>query len=478
MTLRRRRILAALLALALCLSLLPMSALAAEATATTEGGLTVSGGMAGTDYTYEDNTLTIKTGKELTVFGTTTTDQIVVNGGVTANLTLNGVSITFNDGTADSGHATEDNAGTCALSLGKGSTLNLTLTGENTLQSGAERAGIFVPAGATLTIKGTGTLNVAGGKLAAGIGGDLWNNAGTITIENGIINATGGSNAAAIGGGHANDGLDQQYGGFTSISITGGTVNAETTGNSSAIGTGCWWKEWKEGSCSISIHNAIVTASTTGDHQNCAAIGRGISSGSNTVSVTITNSIVTATNAAGKGDSISSGGSSDVTISDSIVSVSAGSDSAGSPTLSGSYTVLENQSLNIPAGSTLTLAEGAVLTNTGIIVNYGTIAGGGSISNNGTIYNMEQGSITARLDGNGIEDITTIKYLDESGKEQSVTNYTLLAPDTASWNDGWYVALGLVNIPTRVTVTSDVYLILTDGCSLTVNGGINVSEGN
>lgn len=272
--------------------------------------------------------------------------------------------------------------------------------------------------------------------------------------------------------------MNQQYGGFTSISITGGTVNAETTGNSSAIGTGCWWKEWKEGSCSISIHNAIVTASTTGDHQNCAAIGRGISNGNNTVSITIENSIVTATNAVGKGDSISSGGSSGVDISDSIVSVSTGSNSAGSTTLSGSYTVLGGQTLNIPAGSTLTLAEGAVLTNTGIIVNYGTIAGGGSISNNGTIYNMEQGSITARLDGNGIEDITTIKYLDESGKEQSVTNYTLLAPDTASWNDGWYVALGLVNIPTRVTVTSDVYLILTDGCSLTVNGGINVSEGN
>ena len=51
MTFRKRRILAALLALALCLSLLPMSALAAETTATTEGGLTVSGGEAGTDYT-------------------------------------------------------------------------------------------------------------------------------------------------------------------------------------------------------------------------------------------------------------------------------------------------------------------------------------------------------------------------------------------------------------------------------------------
>ena len=476
MTFRKRRILAALLALALCLSLLPMSALAAEATATTEGGLTVSGGEAGTDYTYQNNTLTIQTGEALTVSGTTTTDQIVVGDNVTANLTLSGVSITFNNGTANSGDTTESNAGTCALSLGDNATLNLTLAGENTLQSGAGRAGIFVPQNSTLTIDGEGALNVTGGRLAAGIGGDLWHNAGTITIENGSINATGGSNAAAIGGGHANDGLSQQYGGFTSISITGGTVNAETTGNSAAIGTGCWWKE---GPCSIEISNAIVTASTTGTHMNCAAIGRGISNESNTVSITITNSIVTATNAVDKGDSISSGGSNGVNINNSIVSVSAGSDRTGNPTLFGSYTVLENQSLNIPAGSTLTLNEGTVLNNKGTIVNYGTIDGLGLIHNTGAIYKIGEGMVTALVEGTSIESISSITYLDEEGAEHSTDNFIILLPDTTSWNNGcYYVALGSVSIPTRVTVTGNVCLILTDGCSLTVNGGINVSEGN
>ena len=464
--------------LALCLSLLPMSALAAETTATTEGGLTVSGGEAGTDYTYQNNTLTVLTTTALTVSGETTKDKIVVSGGVTANLILDGVSITFNDGTANSGDKTEENAGTCALSLGEGSTLNLTLAGENTLQSGAGRAGIFVPQNSTLTIDGEGALNVTGGRLAAGIGGDLWHNAGTINIKNGSINATGGSDAAAIGGGHANDGLNQQYGGFASISITGGTVNAETTGNSAAIGTGCWWKEWKEGSCSISIHSAIVTASTTGDHQNCAAIGRGISNGNNTVSITIENSIVTATNAVGKGDSISSGGSNGVNINNSIVSVSAGSDHTGNPILSGSYTVLENQSLDIPAGSTLTLAEGTVLTNTGIIMNFGTITGDGSIQNDGTMYNIGEGKIDITLTGTPIEDATAIKYLDESGEEQSVKDYTLLTSDTDSWNDGWYVALGLVNIPSRVTVTGDVHLILADGYTLNATKGITVTGSN
>lgn len=411
MTLRRQRILATLLALALCLSLLPMSALAAETTATTEGGLTVSGGEAGTDYTYQNNTLTVLTTTALTVSGETTKDKIVVSGGVTANLILDGVSITFNDGTANSGDKTEENAGTCALSLGEGSILNLTLADENTLQSGAGRAGIFVPQNSTLTINGEGTLNVTGGNLAAGIGGDLWHNAGTINIKNGSINATGGSNAAAIGGGHANDGegLDHPYGGFQSISITGGTVNATTTGNAAAIGTGVWSKQ----AGTISIANSIVSATTDGTAGNCAAIGRGYTSNdAQAITVSITNSIVTATNAVGKGDSISSGGDSDVTINNSIVSVSAGSDSAGSPTLSGSYSVLENQSLNIPAGSTLTLAEGAVLTNTGIIVNSGTITGDGSIQNDGTMYNIGEGKIDIIPTGTPIEDITAIKYLD------------------------------------------------------------------
>lgn len=117
---------------------------------------------------------------------------------MTANLTLDGVSIAFADGDVTANDQDDTGAGTCALSLGEGSTLNLTLAGENTLQSGAGRAGIFVPQDSTLTIDGEGTLTVTGGKLAAGIGGDLWNNAGMITIENGIINATGGSDAAAM----------------------------------------------------------------------------------------------------------------------------------------------------------------------------------------------------------------------------------------------------------------------------------------
>ena len=525
--------LACLLCLALLAGMLPVGALAEEPSepvsavlespevSTTDGSsennaipladgtgdFTVAGG-AQENYSYADGVLTIHSGT-LTVSGSSTTDRIVVDGN--ANLTLDGVSITFNDGMAGSGDTTESNAGTCALSLGANTTLNLTIAGENTLQSGAGQAGIFVPQGSTLTINGEGTLNVTGGRLAAGIGGDLWHNAGTISIENGIINATGGSDAAAIGGGHANDGLNQQYGGFTSISITGGTVNAETTGNAAAIGTGVWSKQ----AGTISITNSIVSATTNGTAGNCAAVGRGYTSNdAQAITVSITDSIVTATNA--RGNSISTGGSNDVTISNSIVSVSAGSNSAGSPTLNGTLVISDTQTLIILADNKLTLAEGAVLTNKGIIINYGTIDGSGSISNNGmisnegtitlnsgtvlnnkgiitnsgtitgdgsiqndgTMYNTGEGEIDIIPTGTSIEDITEIKYLDESREEQRVMDYTLLTSDKISWTNGWYVALGPVSIPSRVTVNGTVHLILVDGCNLTVNGGISVGGSN
>ena len=69
---------------------------------------------------------------------------------------------------------------------------------------------------------------------------------------------------------------------------------------------------------------------------------------------------------------------------------------------------------------------------------------------------------------------------------KSVSDYTTITNSTTNWNNtatGWYVAQGDVTIgsetvPQSVTVNGDVRLILADGCTLTVNGGIQVAEGN
>ena len=82
-----------------------------------------------------------------------------------------------------------------------------------------------------------------------------------------------------------------------------------------------------------------------------------------------------------------------------------------------------------------------------------------------------------------LADTTSAKYLDKKGQEQTCPSATVVTESDTSWGsddnaEHWYVVNGDVTIGTRVTVTGDVHLILADGCNLTVNGGINVSEGN
>ena len=62
-------------------------------------------------------------------------------------------------------------------------------------------------------------------------------------------------------------------------------------------------------------------------------------------------------------------------------------------------------------------------------------------------------------------------------KNSPDTTTEVTANDT-QWSSGWYVAQGEVTIGQRVTVTGEVHLILADGCTLTVNGGIRVAAGN
>jgi len=109
---------------------------------------TVSGDGAG--YTYLDSVVTITQDGSyiLTGTGTETANRIVVNGGVTANITINNVNI---------------NSGSGAFVM-TGATVNLTLSGSNTLRSGSGFAGLQVCSGTlTITQASTGNLTVYGG---------------------------------------------------------------------------------------------------------------------------------------------------------------------------------------------------------------------------------------------------------------------------------------------------------------------------
>lgn len=160
----RRRILPLLLSLALCLGMLPTSALAVEPKADT-GVFTVTGGTLNTDYTYTapseyetqgGDVLTIKSSTALTISTNNESEptngcRIVIEDGVAANITLAGVNITPTDANNNDGYG--------GIDLGSGATLNITLQSSNsnvikggTSTTGSPGPGIHVPEGSTLTI--------------------------------------------------------------------------------------------------------------------------------------------------------------------------------------------------------------------------------------------------------------------------------------------------------------------------------------
>lgn len=258
----RKRLFSILLCCCMALTLLPVSALAAEETYNIDTGvLTINSSNLST---YDNATITGTVSNEA--------EQLIIDG-VTVNLTIEGLSITM---TGHSGNMS-------GITLKNNATLNLTVKGTNTLTGAYGGAGIDVPQGCTLNITAasTGTLTATGGNSyggGAGIGavGNQWTvgtstatqSVGTIRIAGGTIIATGGSTSAynklALGAAGIGGSPDSKTG---NISISGGTVTA--TGGYFAAGIGGGTSGCLE---SITIGDGIVTA-TSG--QGSSAIGSG-----------------------------------------------------------------------------------------------------------------------------------------------------------------------------------------------------------
>ena len=73
--------------------------------------------------------------------------------------------------------------------------------------------------------------------------------------------------------------------------------------------------------------------------------------------------------------------------------------------------------------------------------------------------------------------VENITYLDENGIKQTADSATQVTNSDTQWTGGWYVAQGDITINQSVTVSDNVYLILENGCNLTVNGGILLKSG-
>ena len=240
----------------------------------------------GPSYTYATNTAsyTLTVTAATINLATVTTDTTVPNGWTVtgtlgsnvkisiadgATVTLDGVSINA-DGKWESSWAGITCEGDATIILKDGTT--------NTVRGFAEKyPGIQAAKREgegeeyTLTISGTGSLNVSSNGWGAGIGGGKEINCGSIEIQGGTITAWGG-NAAGIGSGN--------YGICGDISITGGDITASGGTDAAGIGTGLG------GICgNITITNGVtkVKATKGGDAPN--SIGAGYVGNSGTVTI-------------------------------------------------------------------------------------------------------------------------------------------------------------------------------------------------
>ena len=169
---------------------------------------------------------------------------------------------------------------------GKGDT-NIELDGSNKLQSGRDHAGLEhnkTDTSGKLTIQDdndkAGSLDAAGGRGGAGIGGGMSKD-GQATITGGTITANGGKLASGIGGG-AGSRIGKIIG-SGDVEITGGTITA--TGNSGGAGIGGGLSG--DGNVRIS-GGTIISAVSDGSHPDDyggAGIGGGHGGGGH---VTIT----------------------------------------------------------------------------------------------------------------------------------------------------------------------------------------------
>jgi len=227
---------------------------------------------SGTGYTYSGGVVTITTSGEYEITGTSTVanaKRVVVASGVTADITLNGASIT--------------NGTLSPFQLAGTADVDLTITGVNVLNCTSAltttgiRAGLYVPSNAKITIGGTGSLDARGGQGngggGAGIGSAYLSPAGasgTIIINSGTITAIGYAGGAGIGGGYiANNGP---------ITINGGTIYASSLGTGGGAGIGSGGDVSGTIAGTITINDGTVTA--TGGNVTNMKGGAGIGAGS------------------------------------------------------------------------------------------------------------------------------------------------------------------------------------------------------
>lgn len=427
----KKRIGSLFLVLALCFTLLPTAAFAAEAdftVANDSGALTPTAGSGFNAQVYtiaSDNA-------EITVTGTTRNSRIVVTGDK-VTLHLNNTSMILKERNGS------------PIEIAENKSVTIIFAGENKLTADAGGPGILVNQGATLTIKeadntsevssltvtgaqqdnytGGGDITASQGGGFAGIGGpnssSQLNYTGTIKIESGIVNAYGFGYGAGIGGGDYSSGGTIQISGGKVTAINGGTEPDGWSSNTHKQASGIGGSQGMDsGSITIS-GNAEVKA--YGGYA-CAGIG----GGKNNITIT-DNAEVTAyggEEAAGIGGYNQYKGESTITISGSAKVIAyggkyasgLGQGSASAPVkLSiGSDAVITAYSDGSKAAITGTPQESSasIINMYANAINLGT----------------QNVSLTLTADDSNTQNITLAGGYKGIGKTCAAGNYTVTAP--------------------------------------------------
>ena len=487
------RLLAMLLSLILLIGLLPTTAFAMqifiEIKVDTGSGKELEDGHTLQDYSIQKGStlqLTLKGQEGVTYLNENGTEQ---------TLTENYTTIDSNNiPTAwTTGWYVVDGDVTINQRVTVRGTVNLILTDGSSL---IVNGGIRIDEGQNFIVygqeKGTGILEaISTSDGNAGIGGNQNTNGGTVTINGGVIKANGGNTAAGIGSGGKGGWGHPEFVFMGAITINGGIVEATGGDSGPGIGANCYpvvninggdvtanggkdapgigLSNWSSGGI-ITIQGGIVKAfggEPSDPTKEIAGIGHdngavfenvSLNTGINGHAIIITSTI----NADGDRE-----GWSGV-----IIEGNAGRVYGNSVTLDDDLNLTEGVVLTVPADSCLTIPDGITFTNNGTINNYGTICVelGGEYIGTETTPNSVLFKRTP---------VSYLNYIGNSFVSDEIDVYTEITSENAptAWTTGWYVVDDDVTIGSRVTVTGDVKLILKDDSNLTVNGGIDVSEG-
>ena len=410
-----KRGLSLLCVLALCLSLLPVTALAAEGA---PNSLYVGNQqfIIGNDITYW--TTDANTGK-LTAYTTGGDDWNVKYDPSSNTLTLRGASIQGGSDTVSEPYG----SGIYALSRsGQPVSLTIKLIGENTITG---FYGIFLNAeinassygtNATLTIIGesNGRLKVSGSYHGIYVKSGTGN--ASLNIKNvAVTSSTNGNYAAGV---FVSSSTEANVSPNLSLAVNGGSLTASGGESSDGIWFYVGSSQASNATTSLTVsENAIVDAKTGGIKASDPNLNN------------LSDRIVVGSGTGTNGGIVFDGSAGTV---------------YGDVTLQEDLEIGDGETLTIGKDASLTVSSGTTLTNNGTV----TTTDGGSLTNQGTINNS--GTLPDSIEGSQPPKITTASL--PNGEVDTTYNQTLGA--TGSETITWSLASGST-MPAGLTLNSD-----------------------